>query len=357
MISTQGALPRRECEGLFADVIVQRHLAGPFTYTVPLSLRPTLRVGHRVFVPFGRSILQGAVVALFHVLPHGLDRARLKEIRSLLPEGTASDVPSNLFELSRHVAEQYIAPWGQCLRLVLPPTAEPRTRVSHYELTVQGRAALVNRETCSEKARALLTRLGRKPPGLRRSSRSPGPANLLHDLKARGWVMEVQGQDLPFFLTGPIALPSRPANQGNSSIAAPLNPDPAMAWADPLFAALRAQGPSRVLLQSPWTDRLGLLQQAVRLVLDRGQTVLIIVGEAERAQWVASLIRDDERGISPVCFHSGLSALTKLEIWDQIHRQIVRVVVGTRSDSLTDPAPMQCQQENDAHLRASTERN
>ena len=331
MISTQAALPRTEREGLFADVIVPRHLTGPFTYTVPMSLRPTLRVGHRVFVPFGRSILQGAVVALFHVLPHGLDRARLKEIRSLLPDGTASEVPSNLFELSRQVAEQYIAPWGQCLRLVLPPTAEPRTQVSHYELTVQGRAALVNRETCSEKARALLTRLGRKPPDLRRSSRSPGPADLLHDLKARGWIMEVQSQDLPSFLTGPIALPSRPANQGNSSIAVPFNPDPAMFWAAPLFAALRAQRPSRVLLQTPWTDRLGLLQQAVRLVLDRGQTVLIIVGEAERAQWVASLIRDDEKGISPVCFHSGLSAQTKLEMWDKIHRQIIRVVVGTRS--------------------------
>ena len=166
--------------------------------------------------------------------------------------------PSNLFELSRQVAEQYIAPWGQCLRLVLPPTAEPRTQVSHYELTVQGRAALVNRETCSEKARALLTRLGRKlREDLRRSSRSPGPADLLHDLKARGWIMEVQSQDLPSFLTGPIALPSRPANHGNSSIAVPFNPDPAMFWAAPLFAALRAQRPSRVLLQTPWTRSVG----------------------------------------------------------------------------------------------------
>ena len=104
-----------------------------------------------------------------------------------------------------------------------------------------------------------------------------------------------------------------------------------MSWAGPLFEALRGQGPSRVLLQAPWTDRLALLQQAVRLVLDRGRTVLIIVGEAERAQWVASLIRDDETGISPVCFHSGVSDQAKAEMWDQIHRQVVRVVVGTRS--------------------------
>ena len=326
MVSTQAAPLRIESEALFADVIVPRHLAGPFTYAVPLSLRPTLRIGHRVLVPFGRSILQGAVIALSQILPHGLDRARLKEICSLLPEGAATDLSSNLFQLSRQVAEQYVAPWGQCLRLVLPPAPKPRAQVNRYELTEQGRTALAAHEACSVKARALLTRLEKKPSELRRSTRSPGPVDLLRDLKARGWVAEVQD------LSAPLARPSRQANQDNSGIiAVPLLPDPAMSWAGPLFEALRGQGPSRVLVQAPWTDRLGLLQQAVRLVLERGRTVLIIVGEAERAQWVAGLIRDDETGISPVCFHSGLSDQVKAEMWDQIHRQVARVVVGTRS--------------------------
>jgi primosomal protein N' (replication factor Y) (superfamily II helicase) len=342
MLSTQTVSPRPEPEALFADVIVPRHLAGPFTYTVPPSLQPTLRIGHRVLVPFGRSILQGAVTALSHVLPHGLDRARLKEIRSLLPEGAAADVSSNLFQLSRQVAEQYVAPWGQCLRLVLPPAPKPRAQVSRYELTEQGKAALAAREPCSVKARALLTRLGKKPSGLRRSSRSPGPADLLLDLKVRGWVVEIQ--DLPPASTVSLARPSRQAQQSNS----------AMSWAEPLFEALRSQGPSRVLVQAPWTDRLELLQQAIRLVLDRGQTVLVIVGEAERAQWVAGLIRDDEAGISPVCFHSGLSDQVKAELWDQIHRQAVRVVVGTRSAiflPLTAIGAMWIEGEEDAALK------
>jgi primosomal protein N' (replication factor Y) len=331
MVSTQAAPPHIEPQSLFADVIVPRHLVGPFTYTVPLSLRSTLRIGHRVLVPFGRSILQGAVIALSHVLPLGLDRARLKEIRSLIPEGAATDVPSNLFQLSRQVAEQYVAPWGQCLRLVLPPAPKPRAKSSHYELTEQGRAALVAREPCSVKAQVLLTRLVEKPSGLRRSLRSPGPGDLLQDLKSRGWVMEVQDQDLPPASTTPLSEPSRQSHQGNSDIVSPLIPDHTISRAEPLLEALRGHGLSRVLLQAPWADRLGLLQHAIRLVLDRGRTVLIIIGEAERAQWVADLIRDDERNIFPVCFHSGLSDQVKAEIWDQIHRQIVRVVVGTRS--------------------------
>lgn len=329
MISTQAAPPHTEPEALFADVIVPRHLAGPFTYTVPSSLRPTLRIGHRVLVPFGRSILQGAVIALSHVLPQGLDQARLKEIRSLLPEGVATDVSSNLFQLSRQVAEQYVAPWGQCLRLVLPPAPKPRAQVSRYELTEQGRAALAAREHCSATARALLTRLGKKPSGLRRSSRSPGPGDLLDDLKVRGWVVEVH--NLPSTSAAPLTRPTRQANQRGFDVTAPLIPDPSMSWSEPLFTALRGQGPTRVLVQASWTDRLRLLQQAVHLMLDRGQTVLIIVGEAERAQWIAGLIRNEETGISPVCFHSGLSDQLKAEMWGQIHRQIVRVVVGTRS--------------------------
>jgi primosomal protein N' (replication factor Y) len=329
MISRQAAPPRTEPEALFADVIVPRHLAGPFTYTVPPSLRPMLRIGHRVLVPFGRSLLQGAVIALSHVLPQGLDRARLKEIRSLLPEGATTDVSSNLFQLSRQVAEQYVAPWGQCLRLVLPPAPKPRTQVCRYELTEQGRAALAARKSCSMKARALLTRLGKNPSGLRRSSRSPGLGDLLDDLKVRGWVVEVH--NLPpassVLLTGP----TRQANQSGFGVTAPRIPDPSLSWSEPLFNALRGQSPTRILVQASWTDRLRLLQQTVHLMLDRGQMVLIIVGEAERAQWIAGLIRNEETGISPICFHSGLSDQLKAEIWDQIHRQIIHVVVGTRS--------------------------
>ena len=356
MISTQAVPSHAQPEFLFADIIVPRHLAGPFTYAVPLLLRPTLRIGHRVLVPFGRSILQGAVIALSHILPQGLDPARLKEIHSLAPDGAATDVSSNLFQLSRQVAEQYVAPWGQCLRLVLPPAPIVQAQNRRYELTEKGRAALATREPCSVKARALLTRLGKTPSGLHRSPRSPNPSDVLHDLTARGWVMEVQ--DLSSASTVPLVRPFGQANQGNSGITIPLIPDPALSWAEPLFKALNGRGPARVLVQAPWADRLKLLQQAVLLVLDRRQTVLIIVGEAERAQWVADLIRDDEAGISPICFHSGLSDQARAQMWDQIHRQAVRVVVGTRSAiflPLTAIGAIWIEGEEDAALKEAQE--
>ncbi len=215
MISAQAAPSRTEPETLFADVIVPRHLAGPFTYTVPSSLRPTLRIGHRVLVPFGRSILEGAVVALSYVLPQGLDRARLKEIRSLQSEGAAAEVSANLFQLSRQVAEAYVAPWGQCLRLVLPPMPKPRAPVFAFELTEQGRAACEARKPCSVKERAFLTRLRNKPSGLPPVISSPGSGDLLRDLKARGWVVEVQ--EIPPTSVAPLV---RPSNRGIRAMSA-----------------------------------------------------------------------------------------------------------------------------------------
>ena len=351
-MSAQATPSRTEPETLFADVIVPRHLVGPFTYTVPSSLRHTLRIGHRVLVPFGRLILEGAVVALSYVPPQGLDRVRLKEIRSLQSDGATSEVSINLFQLSRQVAEAYIAPWGQCLRLVVPPILKPRTPVVHFELTEQGRAACESREPCSVKERALLTRLRNKPMKFRQSSRRPASADLLRDLKARGWVVEVQ--EIPPTLIAPLSQVS----QSNGDITAPLIPDPAMLWAEPLFEVMKGQGPTRVLVQACWADRLRLLQRVIRLALKREQTILLIVGEAERAEWVAGLLRDDEAGISPICFHSGLSDQVKTEMWNQIHRKDIRVVVGTRSAvflPLTSIGAIWVEGEDDAALKEPQE--
>jgi primosomal protein N' (replication factor Y) len=114
----------------------------------------------------------------------------------------------------------------------------------------------------------------------------------------------------------------------------------------------------RVLVQASWADRLRLLRQTIRCVLERGQTILLIVGEAERAEWVAGLLRDDEAGISPICFHSGLSDQVKAKMWDQIHQKVVRVIVGTRSAiflPLTALGAIWVEGEDDASLKEPQE--
>jgi len=217
-----------------------------------------------VLVPFGPSILPGAVTALMHRLPRGLDRTRLKEIRGMLRGAHSTEVPVPLLELSRRIAEEYVAPWGQCLRLVLPPVAlsasavRPQKASSPLGTQFEPRLAL------------------------------PGPSS----------------QAIPG------ALPAT--------------------WQDQLIEMIQHRRSSRVLIHAAWLVRLGLMQQMVRLDVVGGKTLLIIVGEAEKAEWLADLLaRASDRIV--VCYHSGLPSDVRARIWEQVSQDTVGVIVGTRS--------------------------
>lgn len=98
----------------FADVLVPRHLRRAFTYRIPAPLRQHLAVGSRVLVPFGPSTIQGVVIALAVAPPPSFSKpaavGRLKEIIALADDAGASVAPPDLLELTRLVADQYLAP-------------------------------------------------------------------------------------------------------------------------------------------------------------------------------------------------------------------------------------------------------
>lgn len=120
----------------FADVIVPRHLHRAFTYGVPGSLRSRIRVGSLVRVPLGPSTVPGVVVALssaplqLPVNAHAIP-VRVRDLLAVVDESADAAVPPDVLELTRQVAEYYLAPWGQCMRLILPamPGARATVRV------------------------------------------------------------------------------------------------------------------------------------------------------------------------------------------------------------------------------------
>ena len=101
MVIEEGKLAQRKLSGLYADVIIPRHLSGPFTYRVPLSIGTSLRVGHLVLVPFGRSYVRGAVASITHTPPSHIASEKLKEIHALDMEGLETELPPNLFRLAQ----------------------------------------------------------------------------------------------------------------------------------------------------------------------------------------------------------------------------------------------------------------
>jgi primosomal protein N' (replication factor Y) (superfamily II helicase) len=109
----------------FADVIVPRHLRRTFTYSIPASLRSQIYIGSLVRVPLGPSTVPGIVVRILSEGPSlpsttRTTPIRLRDILAVVNEPADAAIPPDILELSRQVSDYYLAPWGQCLRLILP---------------------------------------------------------------------------------------------------------------------------------------------------------------------------------------------------------------------------------------------
>jgi primosomal protein N' (replication factor Y) len=312
---------------LFADVIVPRHFAGPFTYLVPAPLRPVLRVGHLVFVPFGSALVQGAVIALTPHHPPTLPLERLKTIRTLVTTDGTGEIPPPSLQLARAVAEAYVAPWGQCLRLVLPPKskilASPR-----IILTKEGQEALRAKKPPSAAMMKLLTRLKRRPLGISLSRLTDGKDRNHGDVLSvleRGWAHRVSGRSddaRPEVLTL-----SHDAHRQASLDREETPTD--HEWHARLDQALKVRTAARLLLQGDATERLRWLRSATAKTMQLGRKVLVITGETARAESLAAALADPCR--MTAVLHGGMSDNRRAAVWDRIRQNDVSVVVGTRA--------------------------
>ncbi len=323
-----------ECDPLYADVIVPRHLAGPFTYRIPEALQATLRVGLLVQVPFGRSVIQGAVISLTSVPPQAVAPERLKEIRAVATNGSAAEIPAHLLQLAKRVAETYAAPWGQCLRLVMPPHRSSAGNASRYCLTLEGKNALAAM-TASSEARGLLQRLKKRPLGIKgetlQGGKNRGQMALLASLVTQGWVREVLEPAAPLSeIQRDFPIQADHSLYG-ARIHSPTNVSSyPNGWEDRIVQAIKMRQAGRLLVEASGEQRLALLRDVVMRTADMGLTVLVIVGEVERAESITAAL--SEYGVAAgVCLHSGLSENHKADIWDGIQQCRIRVVVGTRS--------------------------
>lgn len=308
---------------MFADVIVPRHLAKTFTYLVPPSLVSRVGVGQRVVVPFGRTTLEGAVIGLTRDLPGGLSVSQLKAIASVSDgDGLAGFAPG-MFELSRQVAEEYIAPWGQCLRLVAPPSRAVVQPKWSYVATSQGRLAL-EQGSCPDVHLPLLQRIARRKKGLSAStiqiSRRSSDRQALRFLEAQQWILRSEG-----------TVSSRPSRIRRSEPESELSIQAFAPLAPAVEVLQRIQGllrvcPTRVLIDGALDYRVGIMARVAQFVLDQGRSVLIIIGEVARAQWLAQVLQEaipyavtlQPRGVSGVDGELGA-------------RGTPQIVVGTRS--------------------------
>ncbi len=327
----------------FADVAVPRRLHRTFTYRVPSHLGHRVHIGSVVRIPFGATTLTGLVVALSPTPPElpsasGPGAKPLREILALDNDEDASGMNLEPLRLARWMSEHYLAPLGQCARLVRPPRDLREARPS-YRLTDRGRAAMSAEvemsTTCHELARRLASRrTGLALATLRR--RVTGPVDsALREMMACGWIEEGG----PHVLAGgPGRRTAAPAGCGETTGAARAMRDrglaegetaPSSSWADHVQAVIGGVW-SPILLHAPAPARAAQLRDAIQAVLSCGRTALVVTGEIDRA---LALYRDlaARWGERVQALHGRMSAAMRLETWRRLRQNEADIVVGTRS--------------------------
>ncbi len=115
---------------MFAEVIINsnaRALNKTFDYIVPEELEPTIKIGSRVFVPFGKSskLEDGFVIGFKEDSEFAKDQSiSLKEIAKIEEKESLDE---KKVELAKLMARKYFCNISDCIRLMLPPgTASKR---------------------------------------------------------------------------------------------------------------------------------------------------------------------------------------------------------------------------------------
>lgn len=285
---------------LYADVIVPRHIAKAFTYIVPAALTHTISIGQKVLVPFGRTILEGAVIALNVGIPKGMGTTHLKEITSLADDSQDTEPTPARLELSRAIAEYYVAPWGQCLRLLQSRHSHERASKRRYLVTHQGRTALTS-GTCPDHIHGMLARIAKRSQGILESTllkpRDRGSRNTFEALKQRAWIAAAPPPathpDVKMQTSFPIGDGQdhwKDASiHGHVIIESP-KPDPL--WIGRITDCLQSNQPHKIVLHAPWKQRVTRLVDAIQQTHAVGKSAIVLVGEIAKVAWFERLLSD-----------------------------------------------------------------
>jgi primosomal protein N' (replication factor Y) (superfamily II helicase) len=106
-------------EPQYADVALPVHVGQTFTYRLPTAVRNLAQPGARILVPFGRKLVVGYIVNLHSKSSADDATFEIKEAEELID--AVPLISADVLELTRWVADYYVAAWGEVLKAALPP--------------------------------------------------------------------------------------------------------------------------------------------------------------------------------------------------------------------------------------------
>ena len=98
----------------FADIVINRPIEGPFTYSIPDGLRKHVQIGSCVEVSFGSKKVTGYVVGL----------SVSSKIKNIKPIASVLDklplIDSQILKLTKWISDYYYSSWGEAISAAVP---------------------------------------------------------------------------------------------------------------------------------------------------------------------------------------------------------------------------------------------
>ena len=302
----------------FAEVVLNLPVRRGFHYLIPKELQGRVVPGARVAVPFGPRKTEGTCVRLHPKSP-------VEKVRAV--EGVVAEVPpvpDALLELTRWMADRYLASWGQALACAMPQSVHRRAGGTRRVLEAR---RTKKRGRPKGKGAAVLTALigaggAMRAPELERAG-GVG-RSVLKRLEREGWLtlekVEVE-----------VDLPEADLFSEEEPERLTVHQKKALAEIEPALDPPR----HRVFLLEGVTasGKTELYIRAIRNVLAQGRQALLLMPEISLTAQMFGRIRSR---LGPVgLMHSRMTAGARARQWREAAAGRIPIVMGARSAVFT----------------------
>jgi primosomal protein N' (replication factor Y) len=309
--------------GTIATVVLPEGVDKPLDYLVPESLAATVEPGRRVRVPLGRGNRERLAYCVA-VRNGELPQVPLKQVAGV--EDDAPLLSPRMLELTKWMAERWLARWGEVLEAVLPAGARLRRRPRTVPLLIATGLEPPRRLTAAQ------TRVLAAAAAPVTADDLAAAADVSRTVVAR---LVKTGLLAP---TGTVPRPSpgtaRPAISHERPAA--LSPSQSTAL-DAILAPLRGGRHATVVLFGvTGSGKTEVYLQAVEETLAHGRQAIVLVPEISLTPQTCDRFR--ARFGSVAVLHSHLTPAERHAQWREIATGRVGVVVGARS-AIFAPTP------------------
>jgi primosomal protein N' (replication factor Y) (superfamily II helicase) len=304
-------------QGMVATVVLPDGIDKPLDYLVPERLVGTVEPGRRVTVPLGRANRE-RIAYCVAIRSGELPSAPLKEVIGV--EDSAPLLSPRMLELTKWMAERWLARWGEVLEAVLPSGVRLARGTRQEALLVASGTAPARRPTAPQ-ARVLAAAV------------TPTTAAELARLAECGRAVISRLVETGLLVDAG----TRQREPGRAAARAPLphhrpgELSPAQQGAlDAILLPLRERRHETILLFGvTGSGKTEVYLQAVEETLAQGRQAIILVPEISLTPQTCDRFRS--RFGTVAVLHSHLTAVERHAEWREIASGRVGVVVGARS--------------------------